>query len=132
MAEVLILFLAACGTALATGLGAIPVFFLGTRAAQLTPVLLGFAAGVMGVASVAGLLVLACAAPATAGPREQARRMHDRLVGVPPTEAVLGSMAAKIAANMAAAAARTRSRRRRIAARPTGQSCVRTVPSARR
>jgi len=57
MPEVVILFLAACGTALATGLGAIPVFFLGTRAAQLTPVLLGFAAGVMGVASVAGLLV---------------------------------------------------------------------------
>jgi ZIP family zinc transporter len=57
MAEALVLFLAACGTALATGLGAIPVFFLGARAAQLTPVLLGFAAGVMGVASVAGLLV---------------------------------------------------------------------------
>ena len=46
----------------------------------------------------AGLLVLACAAPAAAGPREQAKRMHDRLVGVPPTEAILASMAAKIAA----------------------------------
>jgi ZIP family zinc transporter len=57
MTEVLVLFLAACGTALATGLGAIPVFFLGARAAQLTPMLLGFAAGVMGVASIAGLLV---------------------------------------------------------------------------
>lgn len=56
MPDVVVLFLAACGTALATGLGAIPVFFLGTRAAQLTPPLLGFAAGVMGVASVAGLL----------------------------------------------------------------------------
>ena len=56
MPDVVVLFLAACGTALATGLGAIPVFFLGTRAAQLTPLLLGFAAGVMGVASVAGLL----------------------------------------------------------------------------
>lgn len=51
------LVLAASGTALATGLGAIPVFFLGTRAAQLTPFLLGFAAGVMGVASIAGLLI---------------------------------------------------------------------------
>ena len=34
-----------------------PVFFLGERAAQLTPLLLGFAAGVMGVASIAGLLI---------------------------------------------------------------------------
>lgn len=31
-----------------------------------------------------------------AGPREQAKRMHDRLAGVPPTEEVLTSMAAKI------------------------------------
>ena len=57
MPEVVVLLLAACGTALATGLGAIPVFFLGNRAAQLTPLLLGFAAGVMGVASIAGLLI---------------------------------------------------------------------------
>ena len=55
MPEVVILLLAACGTALATGLGAIPVFLLGARAAALTPFLLGFAAGVMGVAAVAGL-----------------------------------------------------------------------------
>lgn len=33
-----------------------------------------------------------------AGPREQAKRMHDRLAGVPPTEAVLTSMTAKIQA----------------------------------
>ncbi|HEU4706947.1 MAG TPA: ZIP family metal transporter [Solirubrobacterales bacterium] len=57
MSDLLVLFLAACGTALATGLGAIPVWFLGDRAAALTPFLLGVAAGVMGVASVAGLLV---------------------------------------------------------------------------
>jgi ZIP family zinc transporter len=57
MPDVVVLTLAACGTALATGLGAIPVFFLGDRAAQLTPLLLGFAAGVMGVASIAGLLI---------------------------------------------------------------------------
>lgn len=31
-----------------------------------------------------------------AGPREQAKRMHDRLVGIPPTTAVLDSMTAKI------------------------------------
>lgn len=57
MPDLLVLFLAACGTALATGLGAIPVWLLGTRAAALTPLLLGVAAGVMGVASVAGLLI---------------------------------------------------------------------------
>src|SRR5215213_5338824 len=57
MPDLLVLFLAACGTALATGLGAIPVWFLGTRAAALTPFLLGIAAGVMGVASIVGLLL---------------------------------------------------------------------------
>lgn len=56
MREIVILLLAACGTALATGLGAIPVFLLGARAKALTPFLLGFAAGVMGVAAFAGLL----------------------------------------------------------------------------
>ncbi len=57
MPDAIVLLLAASGTALATGLGAIPVFFLGTRATQLTPLLLGFAAGTMGVASIAGLLL---------------------------------------------------------------------------
>ncbi len=57
MPEVLVLLLAAAGTALATGLGAIPVFLLGPRARGLTPVLLGFAAGVMAIAAIAGLLV---------------------------------------------------------------------------
>lgn len=51
------LILAASATALATGIGAVPVFLLGTRAAALTPVLLGVAGGVMGVASVAGLIL---------------------------------------------------------------------------
>jgi len=32
----------------------------------------------------------------SAGPREQAKRMHDRLVGVPPSEAVLTSMESSI------------------------------------
>lgn len=53
----LILLLCATGTALATGLGAIPVFLLGTRAAALQPLLLGIAAGAMTVASVAGLIL---------------------------------------------------------------------------
>jgi ZIP family zinc transporter len=57
MPQAVVLILAASGTALATGLGAIPVFLLGRRAAALTPVLLGFAAGVMGVAAIAGLLI---------------------------------------------------------------------------
>ena len=55
--EILILILAATATAVATGLGAVPVFFLGPGAERLRPALLGFAAGVMGVASFAGLLV---------------------------------------------------------------------------
>jgi zinc transporter, ZIP family len=54
---VLTLLLAATATALATGLGAIPVFLLGPRAARLRPFLLGIAAGAMSVASVAGLLL---------------------------------------------------------------------------
>jgi hypothetical protein len=33
---------------------------------------------------------------AYAGPREQARRIHDRLVGIPPTSAVIDSMAIKV------------------------------------
>ena len=53
----LILLLAATGTALATGLGAIPVFLLGERATALQPLLLGIAAGTMGVASVVGLIL---------------------------------------------------------------------------
>lgn len=57
MPELVVLVLAACATMLATGLGAIPVFLLGSRAKELTPFLLGFAAGVMGVASIAGLLI---------------------------------------------------------------------------
>ncbi len=57
MPDLVVLFLAACGTALATGVGAIPVWFLGRRAEALTPFLLGVAAGVMGIASVFGLLV---------------------------------------------------------------------------
>jgi ZIP family zinc transporter len=53
----LTLILAASATALATGLGAIPVFLLGQQAAVLRPLLLGIAAGAMTVASVAGLLL---------------------------------------------------------------------------
>lgn len=51
------LLIAASATALATGLGAIPVFALGERAAVLRPGMLGIAAGVMTVAAVVGLLL---------------------------------------------------------------------------
>jgi zinc transporter, ZIP family len=57
MPDIVVLFLAASATALATGLGSIPVFLFGPRAERATPFLLGFAAGVMGVAAVAGLLI---------------------------------------------------------------------------
>ena len=43
-----------------------------------------------------GLLGLGLASVAQAGPREQAKRIHDRLAGVPPTEAVLQSMEANV------------------------------------
>ena len=53
----LLLLAAACATALATGLGALPVYWLGARADALQPTLWGIVAGVMGVASVQGLLL---------------------------------------------------------------------------
>lgn len=43
-----------------------------------------------------GIVGIAIAATAYAGPREQARRIHDRLAGVPPTEAVLQQMEAQV------------------------------------
>ncbi|MGA8219180.1 MAG: hypothetical protein WB771_11480 [Solirubrobacterales bacterium] len=52
----LILLLAATATTLATGLGAIPVFWLGGRASASQPALYGLAAGAMTVASIVGLL----------------------------------------------------------------------------
>ena len=44
-------------TALATGLGAVPVFVLGDRARQLRPLLWGGTVGLMSVAAVVGLLL---------------------------------------------------------------------------
>ena len=43
-----------------------------------------------------GLLSTALVSVAQAGPREQAKRIHDRLAGVPPTGAVLQSMEADV------------------------------------
>src|SRR5688572_9204802 len=47
----------------------------------------------------------ACAAAAHAGPREQAKRIHDRIAGVPPSAAVLNQMETEIAGGDAEAAA---------------------------
>jgi len=58
----------------------------------------GFAGTVAIVLSLAGAVALA-------GPREQARRMHERIAGVPPTAAVLATMEADIAAGRATDAA---------------------------
>jgi ZIP family zinc transporter len=54
--DFVLLVLAASATALATGLGAIPVFLLGRRAGRLRPVLLGSTVGLMTVAAILGLL----------------------------------------------------------------------------
>jgi hypothetical protein len=56
------------------------------------------------IAGVALMAIQACA-PASAGPREQARRIHDRLAGVPPSDTVLTQMAADIAGGQTDAAA---------------------------
>jgi len=44
-----------------------------------------------------GLVCLALGSPVLAGSREQAKRIHDRLTGVPPTAAVLDLMEQQIA-----------------------------------
>lgn len=46
---------------------------------------------------VCGLLSVLLSGTASAGPREQAKRIHDRLAGVPPSDAVLTSMENQVA-----------------------------------
>ncbi len=48
---------------------------------------------------------LGLAQPASAGPREQAKRMHDRLVGTPPSNATLSTMESDITGGQALQAA---------------------------
>jgi len=43
-------------------------------------------------AAVTAVLITVLVLPANAGPREQAKRIHERLAGVPPTDAVLVQM----------------------------------------
>ena len=57
MKDVVLLTLAGTATALATGLGAIPVSRLGSHAELLRPALWGLTVGLMSVASVVGLLL---------------------------------------------------------------------------
>jgi len=54
----------------------------------------------------AAVALAAFAITAGAGPREQAKRIHDRIAGVPPSAAVLDAMAAEITAGRADEAAR--------------------------
>jgi hypothetical protein len=51
------------------------------------------------------LLSVGLVSVANAGPREQAKRIHDRLAGVPPSEAVLAQMEADIGLGQTTAAA---------------------------
>src|SRR3954447_23778151 len=71
--DVLWVALIGAGTALATGLGALPVWALGEAAARYRPALEGAAAGVMAVAAVVGLLLPAADNGSTAevGARRQ-------------------------------------------------------------
>jgi zinc transporter, ZIP family len=55
--DIAVLAVAGVATAFATGLGAVPVFVLGERVGTLRPLLWGATVGLMGVASVAGLLL---------------------------------------------------------------------------
>ncbi len=55
--EVAVLAAAGCATAFATGIGALPVSRLGRSAEQLRPALWGLTVGLMGVASIVGLLL---------------------------------------------------------------------------
>lgn len=57
---------------------------------------------------IRAVVAVGCAAVASAvlaGPREQAKRIHDRLVGIPPSAAVLDSMTDKVTAGDALGAA---------------------------
>jgi hypothetical protein len=56
--------------------------------------------------ALAALLSLVLALPAYAQTREQARRIHDRLAGVPPTESVLQSMTSATQASHAVCSAK--------------------------
>jgi hypothetical protein len=57
------------------------------------------------VRAASAVALAALAASAQAGPREQAKRIHDRIAGVPPSAAVLDAMEAELAGGDTEAAA---------------------------
>lgn len=61
--------------------------------------------GALSLLATAATGALLCSGMAMAGTLEQAKRMHDRLAGVPPTESVLLAMKAELDAGDAMAAA---------------------------
>jgi hypothetical protein len=67
----------------------------------------GFATGLRAVVGAIVVAVVLHPVATVADPRTQAKRLHDRLTGVPPSEAVLTSMANDIAAGRAIDAAYT-------------------------
>ncbi len=62
-------------------------------------------AGQLTKLATVGLICIGLVGTATAGPREQAKRIHDRLAGVPPSESVLSQMEASVATGPAGALA---------------------------
>jgi len=63
--------------------------------------------GATAVAMALGLMLGAWQSAAVAGPREQAKRLHDRITGVPPTATVLNQMESAMGNPIAAAAIAT-------------------------
>ncbi len=57
-----------------------------------------------GTRALVTLVAVLCALPASAGPNEQAKRIFDRIAGVPPSAAELTQMAALIPSDPIAAA----------------------------
>ena len=65
------------------------------------------AMGLLKTGLAIGSLLAIVATPAAAGPREQAKRIHDRLAGVPATDTVLTQMESDVAGGRADLAAET-------------------------
>jgi hypothetical protein len=65
------------------------------------------AMGFIKTSLVIGSVLAIVATPASATPREQAKRIHDRLAGVPATDTVLGQMESDVVAGRADLAAET-------------------------
>jgi hypothetical protein len=65
------------------------------------------AMGFIKASLVIGSVLAIVATPASATPREQAKRIHDRLAGVPATDTVLGQMESDVVAGRADLAAET-------------------------